>query len=65
MDFENLVAFLINIGTMPDIKALRVLSCSGLSTPTEMSLSLTPYAMDELLAMVPNNVYRLLSLTLH
>ena len=65
IDFGELLAFLLDRGTVPDVKGLHMLRVSGLWTPTGTNLMLSPDAGHSVLRVsVPDDSDGVLSLAL-
>ncbi|CAD6579042.1 MAG: hypothetical protein ASARMPREDX12_009047 [Alectoria sarmentosa] len=63
---EELLAFLLDRGAVPDVKGLHMLRVSGLWTPTGTGLLLSPDTLVKVLKVsVPNDSDGVLSLTLY
>ncbi|MCJ1257850.1 hypothetical protein MMC24_005676 [Lignoscripta atroalba] len=65
IDFEELMAFLLDRGAVPDVKGLHMLRLAGLWTPTGTSLLLSPDCTESVLRVsVPDDSDGILSLSL-
>ena len=66
IDFEELLAFLLDRGAVPDVKGLHMLRLAGLWTPTGTSLLLSPDTTKSVLKVaLPSDSDGILSLALH